>query len=134
MVQQEQQETSQPDLSNQPAADPGTRILAALIDFVIISIVGFIPAVGWILGLAYLLTRDGLPFLQGQSIGKRLLNIQAVDENGKPLLDNWGPELVRNVVLIIPFFPIVELIILLVNEENLRLGDQWGKTKVVKLS
>jgi uncharacterized RDD family membrane protein YckC len=35
------------------------------------------------------------------------------------------------VVFIIPFFAIVELIVLMTNAEKRRLGDQWFGTKVV---
>lgn len=40
---------------------------------------------------------------------------------------------IRNIVLWIPFFPLVELIVLLSNNNGLRLGDQWAKTKVISV-
>ncbi len=114
-----------------PAAKDGDRILAYIIDVVIIVAVSFVPIIGWIAGAIYSLTRDALPFLDGQSIGKKAMNIRAVTEDGLPLTNNWGPALIRNVVLLIPLFPLVELIVMLTNDKKQRLGDQWAKTRVV---
>lgn len=110
----------------------GNRILAFIIDAILASVCSVVPIVGGLVGLAYMLTRDALPFLEGQSIGKKAMKIRAVSsETGKPLTNDWGPSVIRNVVFMIPFFPIVELIVLSNNKQNLRLGDQWAKTKVV---
>ena len=83
----------------------------------------------------YLLLRDSLPFLDGQSIGKKAINLRAVTEDGKSLSGNWNAGLIRNIPMVIPIFPLVELIVLLVNKDKpgglRRLGDQWAKTKVV---
>ena len=114
-----------------PNASDGNRIVAYLIDALITGVFCIIPFVGWIVGFAYFLTRDGLPFLDGQSVGKKAMNIRAVTEDGLPLTNNWGPELIRNVVLLIPLFPLIELIVLLTNDKKQRLGDQWAKTRVV---
>ena len=76
-----------------------------------------------------------MPFLDGQSIGKKVLKIKAVTEEGATLSGNWNPGLIRNAVLLIPFFPLVELIIMMTNKDKpgglRRLGDQWAKTKVI---
>ena len=61
------------------------------------------------------------------------MGLRAVTEDGQPLTNNWGPGIIRNIVLLIPFFPLIELIILLTNDKGLRLGDQWAKTKVVSI-
>lgn len=112
-------------------ASEGNRILAYIIDALVGVALSFVPYVGWIAGAAYLLTRDALPFLDGQSVGKKAMNIRAVTEEGAPLTNNWGPALIRNVVLLIPIFPLIELIVLLTNDKKQRLGDQWAKTRVV---
>lgn len=123
----------------------GARIVAQLIDwvvacvlsFVISFILGLISAklglLGGLAALGYFLLKDALPFLNGQSIGKKLMKIQAVTEDGKSLSGNWVPSLVRNGVLFIPFFVFVELFILATAKDKKlrRLGDQWAKTKVV---
>ena len=114
-------------------ASDGNRILAYLIDVVLGAALSFVPYVGWIAAVAYFLTRDALPFLDGQSVGKKALNIRAVTESGEPLTNNWGPALIRNVVLLIPLFPLIELIVLLTNDKKQRLGDQWAKTRVVSV-
>ena len=114
-------------------ANDGNRIVAYLIDIVLTAVVSIIPFVGWIAGLAYMLTRDALPFLDGQSIGKKVMKLRAVSaEDDQPLTNNWGPAIIRNIVLFIPLFPVVELIVLLTNDQKLPLGDQWAKTRVVQ--
>ena len=123
----------QPGTTGLTKADNGSRIVAYIIDMLIIGALWFIPVAGWIAGAAYGLTRDSLPFLDGQSIGKKAMGLRAVTEDGQPLTNNWGPGIIRNIVLWIPLFIIVELIVLLTNEKGLRLGDQWAKTKVVSI-
>jgi uncharacterized RDD family membrane protein YckC len=115
-------------------ATPGDRVLAALIDWGISIPVAIIPCVGPLVCIAYGLTKDALPFLGGQSVGKKIMKIRAVTENGESLSGNWGPALLRQVVFFIPVFPLVELIVLLTNKDVLRFGDQWAKTKVVKVA
>ncbi len=110
----------------------GNRIAAVLIDGILAAVVFPIPVIGMIVGTAYLLTRDALPFLDGQSIGKKAMKLRAVDAtSGQPLTNQWGPSIVRNIVLFIPLFFIVELIVLANNKDGQRLGDQWAKTRVV---
>lgn len=123
----------QPNSPETRKADNGSRIVAYIIDAVIVGICCIIPVAGWLAGIAYALTRDSLPFLDGQSIGKRAMGLRAVTSDGQPLTNNWGPSIVRNIVLWIPFFPLVELIVLLTNDTGLRLGDQWAKTKVISV-
>ncbi len=110
----------------------GNRIIAALIDGLLAGAVSIVPIVGWIAGAAYMVTRDALPFLDGQSIGKKAMKLRAVQaDTGKPLTNDWNACVVRNIVLFIPFFAIVELIILASSNTGQRLGDQWAKTRVI---
>lgn len=143
-----------PVAKDAPGADAsiGNRIVAGLLDFliafginVVVSIVlnflpvpGFIRQLGGFVGLAYLLVRDSLPFLDGQSVGKKALKIRAVTLDGQPLTGNWNPGLLRNVLLLIPFFgALVELIVLLTRQDKpaplQRLGDEWAKTRVINV-
>jgi uncharacterized RDD family membrane protein YckC len=122
-----------------------TRISAAIIDLLVavgvniglvLILPGFAARLGWVVGIAYLLARDSLPFLGGQSVGKKAMGIRAVTTlDGKPLTGNWEAGLIRNGVLIIPLFPLIELFILLSREDKpergLRLGDEWAKTRVI---
>ncbi|MGA0332485.1 MAG: RDD family protein [Kiritimatiellia bacterium] len=113
-------------------ASIGNRILAVLIDGLICMALSVVPVLGALAAIGYMLTRDALPFLDGQSVGKKAMKLRAVSsETNAPLTNNWGASVVRNVVLYIPFFAIVELIVLSNNKDNQRLGDQWAKTKVV---
>ncbi len=121
-----------------------TRILAALIDsavaiglqvFAAMILPSFADRATWLVGIAYLITRDSLPFLGGRSVGKQAMKLRAVTCDGKPLTGNWEAGLIRSGVLAIPFFALVELFVLLTREEKpergLRLGDEWAKTKVI---
>ncbi len=121
-----------------------TRCIAAIIDIVVASgitmglsffLPGFAEKVAWLAGAAYLVTRDSLPFLSGQSVGKKAMKIQAVTLEGTSLVGNWNAAMIRNLILLIPLFPLVELFILLTREDKpergRRLGDEWAKTKII---
>jgi uncharacterized RDD family membrane protein YckC len=120
------------------------RVIAFVIDVVVtlglgMAAVWLLPAfaegIGWLVGIAYLVTRDSLPFLDGQSVGKKAMKLRAVTASGASLSGRWEPGLIRNGVLAIPFFALVELYILLTREDKpghgQRLGDEWAKTKVI---
>ena len=120
------------------------RITAAVIDLVVamglsIGLILLLPEfahkAAYLALVGYLITRDSLPFLGGQSIGKRAMKIKAVTLEGKSLVGNWETAVIRNVALIIPLFGFVELFILLTREEKpergRRLGDEWAKTQVI---
>jgi len=121
-----------------------TRLIAAVIDGVValglhIAIAIFLPSmIGYIVATAYIVTRDGLPFLGGQSVGKKAMRLKAVTLDGRSLAGNWEPALIRGAVLAIPLFALVELFILLSREEKpergRRLGDEWAKTKVIMVN
>ncbi len=121
-----------------------TRIVAAVIDTLaaaglqiaaMLILPAFAHKIAWLLGIGYLVTRDSLPFLGGQSVGKKAMKLQAVTKEGKPLTGNWEAALVRNAILMIPFFGLIELFVLLSREgkpeHGMRLGDEWAKTKVI---
>ncbi len=121
-----------------------TRAAAAVIDCVVavgitvgldLILPGFAHRLAWLTGMAYMVTRDSLPFLGGQSVGKKAMKLRAVTLEGKSLIGNWEKALIRNGVLIIPFFAIVELVVLLTREDKPerghRLGDEWAKTQVI---
>lgn len=85
--------------------------------------------------IAYFLVRDALPFLEGQSVGKKLMKIRAVGLNGERLTNDWKTSIIRNISMAIPFFGLIEAYILYQKKEKgeplIRLGDEWAKTKVV---
>ena len=112
-------------------ASPGARFVAALIDGVLAAIASAIPAVGIIISIAYSLVKDALPFLDGQSIGKKAMGIRAVKEgSGEPLTDDYVTAIVRQVSLWIPFFNIIDACMVF-TEDRRRFGDRWAKTVVV---
>ena len=126
---------------------PGTeaafdnRMIAGIIDcFVYGGIVIVIDIIlPWFLAYlsatAYILFRDALPFLEGQSVGKKLMKIRAVEQIGAKLTNNWMTSAIRNASLAIPLFGFIEAYILYQKKEKgeplIRLGDEWAKTKVI---
>lgn len=121
------------------------RVLAALIDFAVafgigLTVSAILPdalnKVAWALQIAYLLTRDCLPFLDGQSLGKKALGLRAVTADGASLTNQWQTGILRNILFVIPVIgPLVELVVLYTREEKpehgLRLGDGFAGTKVI---
>lgn len=124
---------SSENYSDKPKATPVDRILAGLIDGFLCAAVGWVPILGWIACIGYSFTKDALPFLGGQSVGKKVMKIRAVTEDGAPLTGNFGAAAMRAVPFLIPCFGFVELFMLLTDKETLRFGDKWAKTKVVKV-
>jgi len=120
------------DYLDAPLASRGQRVGACLIDVIICVPVSQIPVLGWTICLVYLLLRDSLPFLEGQSVGKKIVGIRAVDRYGASLSGEWGTGIIRNVVFLIPFLPLIELIVLLAREDRRRLGDLWAQTFVIR--
>lgn len=123
-----------------------TRVLAGLIDalvafalymLVIFVLPDFLNGFAWILSGAYWVVRDSLSLgeFKGQSVGKMAMKLKVEKTGGGDLVGDWQTALVRNVALIIPIFPLIELIVLLTREgkpeEGRRLGDEWAKTRVV---
>ncbi len=118
-----------------------SRVIAFLIDGMLAG--GLIMAVdmllpnivGLLVGSAYIVTRDSLPFLGGQSIGKAVMKYRAVTLKGDSLSGNWKVGAIRNAPLLIPFFVAIECAMLLTREDSpeqgFRLGDQWAGTKVI---
>ncbi len=121
-----------------------TRAIAMLIDLVVviginIALVMLLPnfasSLAWLTGAAYLIVRDSLPFLGGQSIGKKAMKIKVVKLDDQPITGNWEAAVLRNLILVIPLLGLIELFILLTREDKpdrgRRLGDEWAKTKVI---
>ncbi len=134
----------EPEPDDGTLAPFNTRMIAALIDVLIsmglyiaavFILPGFVERAAVLLSLGYLIARDSLPFLGGQSVGKRAVKLKVVTLEDKPIVGNWEVSLIRNGVLLIPFFGLVELFVLLTREgkpdQGRRLGDEWAKTKVV---
>lgn len=124
-------------------ADLGKRIAGALIDTLIAFALAWVAGMVWArlaypLVIAYMLLRDSFPFLDGQSIGKKVVGLRAITETGVSLSGNWKEGAIRNILMVVPLGSLVELIIMVVNKDKpgglRRLGDQWAKTKVITVA
>jgi uncharacterized RDD family membrane protein YckC len=90
-------------------ADLVKRFIAALIDNVLVALVGAIPIVGGIVGAAYILLKDGLDFefMDKRSLGKKLMKLRPVRLDGgsmditTSIQRNW-PLAIGSVLAIIP--------------------------------
>ncbi len=107
-------------------AEPVNRLLAALIDWVIVS-VGMILCI--LPGLAYALLKDTL--YDGRSIGKKMMDLQVI--NSQTLTPcKMMESVIRNVSLMIPVFSLVDAVMVFVDKDNLRFGDKWANTMVIE--
>lgn len=145
-----------------PLGDLGSRIVAGIVDYIIIGIVvgilsiflivpwamtgsgmmGTFGAAGWmngiwgIIGLMWLLWLVYFTYFEGtsgQTIGKKLTHIKVIKENGSKC--DFGSALVRNILRIIdhlPFLYILGIILIAATDKKQRLGDMLAKTLVVK--
>lgn len=121
-----------------------SRVVAAVIDVLVAT--GITIGLSWFLpdfadrlaqlaGIAYFVTRDSLPFMGGQSAGKKAMRLRATTLEGDSLVKNWQAAVIRNGILLIPLFALVELYVLLSRDgaanRGRRLGDEWAKTQVI---
>lgn len=143
-----------------PLAGVGTRLLAALLDALIIvatilvafyaiaiigAIIAFQPyglAAGSVLGAFALLFLFGFVFAyyaglellwDGQTVGKRALKLRVLRDNGTPV--DAAAVLARTVVRLVDFLPVgylVGLVSMVVDGRARRLGDIVGGTIVVR--
>jgi uncharacterized RDD family membrane protein YckC len=136
--------------------DTLTRFVAFLIDAVAVAVIGLVPVVGGVVGIAYVLFRDGLDieFMQRRSLGKKLMKLTVVRADGQPMdlvssaQRNWPlvfGSLAQILVLVpvigwilIPFviiagavFVIIEIVRVLTNPEGRRMGDGFAGTRVI---
>ena len=114
------------------AATPGSRFVASLIDGLIIIPFLMVPVLGQIIAIAYILTKDALPFLDGQSIGKKVMKIRVVlEDSGFHITNNYGAAVVRQASLMIPLFNLVDALMAFSSDRK-RFGDHWAKTIVIQ--
>lgn len=107
-------------------AEPVNRLLAALIDWVIVSVGAILCLLP---GLAYALLKDTL--YDGRSIGKKMMGLQVI--NSQTLTPcKMMESVIRNVSLMIPVFSLVDAIMVFVDKDNLRFGDKWANTMVIE--
>ena len=108
------------------------RLIAGIVDVTITLGLSLFPRIGWLFGLIYFLFKDSLPFISGQSFGRRLFNIKVVKmADGQSLVGFPDKALIRQLIYLIPILNLVELYRFLFKEE--RYGAQWTQTKVIKV-
>ncbi|CCG99477.1 hypothetical protein FAES_1467 [Fibrella aestuarina BUZ 2] len=131
---------SSPSVLSREKASPIIRFVAIFID----GLVGYVPllvlsfisyklaTLGYLVYIAYLLTRDSLPFLNGQSVGKKLMGIKVIKEDtGASIMGDYGTGVVRAIPQIIPLLNLVDALVIF-RDNSKRFGDEWAKTIVVK--
>ncbi|MFW5921919.1 MAG: RDD family protein [Halodesulfurarchaeum sp.] len=128
----------------------GIRFVALFIDTIVLFVLGYViaipigmtsatgfnlqggPAFLWILiGFGYFIVLEGK---YGKTVGKRLVGIEVVTEDGRPI--DYQASLIRNVLRIIDgiFFYLVGAILVILSEDEQRLGDRIANTIVVSTS
>ncbi len=121
------------------------RVIAKLVDFIIIALaIKAVPQVGYIAGLAYLLISDGL--FDGRSLGKKIIRLRVISPETRSQ-GTFRDSMVRNITFALSlllykipligwFFAllitVLEFLLMLGNEEGMRLGDDLANTKVVE--
>jgi uncharacterized RDD family membrane protein YckC len=149
--------TAQPGAAGK--ADLGKRLMAAIIDGILTAGVSFVPFVGGVVGVLYVLLRDGLEleFMDRRSVGKKLLKLRPVRLDGQPM--DVPTSVKRNLPLaigavgsifwVIPFLGwivaiffgvvamivgVIELVLVLTDPEGRRMGDKLAGTKVIEVA
>jgi len=91
-------------------------------------VIGVAWICGGALGILYFLFKDSV---RGRSLAKAMTGLQVVDAGtGEPI--GPGQSFVRNWIFLVPFFPLVELIVANVRQDKRRLGDLMANTVVIR--
>ena len=106
------------------------RLLADFIDVLPLILLFWFPIVDVLLAVYYL-TRDALPMLGGQSLGKKLLGIRVLKQDSlETTRGEFGIVFLRTFPAILPILNIVDAIYIF-SKSRQRIGDRWAKTIVV---
>ena len=131
------EETTNQELTTSNQASIRDRFLGGLIDWLVVIALAYVlrGLVGWslsyLISTAYILVRDALPFLDGQSIGKKIIKTRSVHEDsGAPITNDYRTAFLRNILLFIPIAGLIDALFIF-NGERKRLGDKMAKTIVV---
>ena len=109
----------------------GERILAGLIDIIVAVLLSLFPKIGWMFGVIYLLAKDSLAFLNGQSFGKKLFNLRTIALPHHSSLSGWPEKsIIRGLVLIIPVLNLIDFYYLIIHK--VRIADRWAETRVIR--
>lgn len=113
---------------------PNKRVCAFLIDSCVgqfLSTFFFFTGLiqfNWIIWALYILFKD---CFNGKSLGKRLVGLQVIDLEGNVVKPRKA--LLRNILMVIPIFPLIEYIVMRCDKAGRRLGDQMAKSEVTDL-
>lgn len=145
-----------------PLGELGSRVVAGIIDYILIAIIagalaillfvplmmtrpfmmgGFRSGAEWFSGMFGIVAIMWFLWLvytyfegtSGQTIGKKVSKIKVVKEDGSRC--DLGSALIRNILRIIdhlPFLYLLGIILIAATEKKQRLGDMLAKTIVVK--
>ena len=106
------------------------RWLANFLDVLPLLLLFWFPIVDVLLAVYYL-TRDALPMLGGQSLGKKLLGIRVLKQDSlETTRGEFGIVFLRTLPAILPILNIVDAIYIF-SKSRQRIGDRWAKTIVV---
>lgn len=127
-----------------PKADVLNRFVAKFVDSILVIAAGkLLPPVGWLAGLAYVLIADG--FSGGRSIGKRLTGLQTINLQTQHV-SGFKDSIIRNLPIAtayllfsVPYIGwllagaivMFEGLLVIGNEQGLRLGDELARTQVL---
>ena len=119
-----------PFSSSYVPAPLSSRLLAALIDLLVVVLQGLL---GGVPGVAYKLLADGL--FDGASVGKKAMGIRVIVlETGAPC--DFVKSIIRHVGVLVPclgqIYAVVELVKLVIDPQHRRFADDWAGTMVVK--
>jgi uncharacterized RDD family membrane protein YckC len=113
------------------------RLLGGIIDWLVVMGLSYIlqAIVGWRVGYlaaaAYILLRDALPFLDGQSVGKKVMKTRSVyQDSGAPITNDYKTSFLRSILLSIPFLGLIDALFIFSGDHK-RLGDRIAKTLVI---
>lgn len=105
-------------------------LLSGLFVNILILLLG--DDIGWYIGVpiwaVYMLFRDAFP--NGQSIGKKIMKLQVVDNEGNNIAGQISKAAIRSLTLIPPI-GLIEAIRLVLGKN--RYGDIWAGTTVKKV-
>ena len=123
--------------TNPKQASIGDRLLGGIIDWIVVLAISYLlgnmigGSISYMIGAAYILVRDALPFLDGQSIGKKVMKTRSVHEDsGAPITNDYRTSILRNILFIIPLVGLIDALFIFGGEQK-RLGDKIAKTIVV---
>jgi len=106
-----------------------TVVLAGALSSGNAGIVALFPVIG-IAGSLYWVVFEGL---WGTTVGKKVIGLRVVDEQGK--VPGIVKSLIRNILRIVDALPtlyIIGILLIYTNDDNQRLGDMIGDTYVVR--